>query len=128
MVDLLTRPPTRSTHTAPDRESWWERLTSIPVLCAGFVVLTLLAAGPLQSFDRALDEQWIRGAAPGVAPFLRDVLDRLAGQQVNLTVLCVVAIALAWRRLSWRPIVLGLATEAGFYTVGLMKLLFARPA
>ncbi|MGH3413326.1 MAG: phosphatase PAP2 family protein [Marmoricola sp.] len=105
-----------------------ELATSIPGLAAAFVVFTLLAMSPLEPLDRALDQHWVSGNAPGLMAFLNDGLDRLAGQQVNLTVLAVVAITLAWRRLSWRPILLAIMAEAGFYSTGLLKILFARPA
>lgn len=105
------------------------RATSLPVLVVAFVVVTVLASGPLRELDKALDFQWIRWYAPALRPFFQEVLDRIAGQAVVLPVLAAVGIPLAWRRRTWRPIVAGFAAEVGFLgIIGLMKIGFARPA
>lgn len=105
------------------------RAASIPVLAVAFVVVTVLASGPLRDLDRALDFQWVRWYAPTLRPFIQEVLDRIAGQAVVLPVLAAVAIPLAWRRRTWRPILIGTAAEVGFLgVIGLMKIGFARPA
>ncbi|MQA79723.1 MAG: phosphatase PAP2 family protein [Streptosporangiales bacterium] len=105
------------------------RAASLPVLVVAFVVVTVLASGPLRELDKLLDFQWIRWYAPSLRPFFQEVLDRIAGQAVVLPVLAAVAIPLAWRRRSWRPILAGFAAEVGFLgVIGLMKIGFARPA
>ena len=57
------------------------------------------------------------------------MLDRIAGQAVCLPVLTAVAIVLARRRRSWRPIVIALLAEVGFLGgVGTLKVLLGRGA
>ncbi|MBO9520492.1 MAG: phosphatase PAP2 family protein [Nocardioidaceae bacterium] len=102
--------------------------TSIPVLVGGFVVVTLLAIGPLQGLDHAIDGPWAQRFAPALAPFLMNVTDRVASQPVNLPVLVIAAVLIAWRTRSPRPVLLAIGAEAGFYLTGLLKLGFARPA
>jgi membrane-associated phospholipid phosphatase len=135
MALLTERPPRGAETTAPDagpgRTPWRAliaRATSWQALLVAFVVVVLLATGPLQGVDRALHHPWARELTPGLVPFLRDLLDRIAGQRVNLPVLATTAVVLAARRRSWRPVGVALVAEAGFYVVGLLKLLFARPA
>src|SRR5699024_12417842 len=52
-----------------------------------------------------------------------------ACQVVGLTVLAITAIALRYRRRSWRAIGFAVATESAFFLgVGSLKVLLARPA
>ncbi|MDN5894723.1 MAG: phosphatase PAP2 family protein [Nocardioides sp.] len=118
------RPP-----TGPRGASLLARATSIPALVLGLAVVTLAAAGPMQLLDQRLHRRWIVDLAPGLEPFVQGVLDRIAGQAVGLPVLAVVAIVLAHRRGSWRPIWFAVMAEvAFFFGVGALKLLLARPA
>lgn len=115
------------THTSrPRRLS--DVVTTIPALAAGFVVVTLLAAGPLQDLDRELQGEWTKKLAPGLLPFQLHVADRIASQPVNLPVLVAAALLVAWRARSLRPLLVAVVAEAGFYVTGLLKLTFARPA
>lgn len=110
------------------RGSRGEVATAVPMLAGGFVVVTLLAIGPLQGLDHALDGPWAQRYAPWLAPILMNVNDRIASQPVNLPVLLVAASIVAWRARLFRPLLLVVAAEAGFYLTGLLKLGFARPA
>ncbi len=118
----------------PDRfqaqsKGWLTRATSIWALAIGFVVVTIAAAGPLRVYDYLLNRRWLYLFNPELVWFAQNVLDRIAGQAVCLPVLAVVAIVLARRNQSWRPIGFALATEAAFYLgVGSMKVLLARPS
>ena len=104
-------------------------LFSFPALLIGLVVVTALAMEPLHQVDVALRGRWLLRVLPSWEPFFQQVLDRIAGQAVDAPVLVAVALALAARRRSWRPLLVAAAVEAGFYgVVGLMKLVFARPA
>ena len=110
-------------------EHWLRRLTSIPSLALSLALLTLLVAGPFQQLDVMLHRRWIAELVPGFQPFAQDVLDRIAGQAVSLPVLAIVAIVMAVRTRSWRPLALAALAEAGFYLgVGILKLLLARTA
>lgn len=122
--------PTPSRATVDVRgTSWPARLTSVPVLAIGLIVATMIAAGPMQVVDERLNHRWIMTIAPAWNPFLQEVLDRVAGQAVCLPVLATVAIVLAWRRRSWRPILFAAAAEAAFYLgIGGLKFLLARPS
>lgn len=102
--------------------------TGIPVLVGGFVVVTLLAIGPLQGVDHAVDGPWAQRYTPWLAPVLMQVNDRIASQPVNLPVLVLAAVLVGWRTRSARPLLLAAGAEAGFYLTGLLKLAFARPA
>ncbi|MGP9538860.1 phosphatase PAP2 family protein [Brachybacterium sp. AOP43-C2-M15] len=107
--------------------SMFDRLTSVPVLAAALTGLMLLAARPLNDLDLFLAKRWLYRVEPSLLPFAQNVLDRIAGQAVCLPVLAVVAIVIARRRRSWRPIVIGLLAEAGFLLgVGSLKVLTAR--
>lgn len=104
-------------------------LTSAPVLAAALTVMTLLAAGPLTSYDERAHGHWNRMLTPELAPFLTQVLDRIAGQAVCLPVLAAVAVTLSWRRRTWRPLWCAAAAELAFYVgVGGMKVILARPS
>lgn len=112
MRDLMPRPP---------------RLTSLPVLVAAFVGVTLLAAGPLRGLDHQLQAYWSRRYTPNWHDFLDAVPNAVAGQAVCLPVLAVVAAWLAWRHRTWHPIVLAVAAEALFYLgIGGLKVVLAR--
>jgi len=105
------------------------RLTSAPVLLAGLVVVTLLAAGPFQGMDEAAHGFWARRLTPGLQPFIQHVLDPIAGQAVCLPVLAAVAVTLSWRNRTWRPLWCAAMAELAFYGgVGLLKVVLARPA
>lgn len=104
-------------------------LTSAPVLAGALTVLTLLAAGPLTSYDEQVHGHWNRELTPHLAPLMTQVLDRIAGQAVCVPVLVAVAATLAWRRRTWRPLWCAAAAEIAFYVgVGGMKVILARPS
>ena len=99
------------------------------MLGGSLVVLTVLAAGPLQHLDTHGHEYWSRMLPPEVQYVLQHILDPIAGQAVCLPVLATVAVVVAHRRRSWRPIICAVAAEAAFYLgVGGSKVLLARPA
>lgn len=120
---------TQSTPRQSPPEPRWQLLVSFRTLLLGFVVVTALAAEPLHQVDVALHGRWVLDVMPEWAPFFQHVLDRIAGQAVDVPILAAVAIVLAVRHRTWRPLLVAAAVEAGFYgVVGLMKLFFARPA
>ncbi|WP_177191480.1 phosphatase PAP2 family protein [Nocardioides luteus] len=97
-------------------------------LGGALVLLTVLAAGPLQDLDIHGHEYWARMLPPEVYDVLQHVLDPIAGQTVCLPVLITVAVVIACRRRSWRPVICAAAAEAAFYLgVGGSKVLLARP-
>lgn len=105
------------------------RLTSAPVLAGALIVVTVLAAGPLQSIDAALQGYWAKKYTPNWADFLDSVPNAVAGQAVCLPVLLGVAIVLAHRHRTWHPLAIVVAAEAAFYVgVGGMKVLLGRTA
>jgi membrane-associated phospholipid phosphatase len=71
------------------------------LMVAAFVVLTVFAAGPLQSVDEALNS---RRDIAELRPALH-MLDRIGQRAVCLPVLFLVAWVLSQRVRSWRPIV-----------------------
>lgn len=104
-------------------------MLSLPGLSLVFVVFTVLAAWPLQRVDVALYQPWSEWLLPTWRPFIQNVIDHIAGQIVAVPMLGVLALTLAWRRRSWRPILTGLAVECGYLgIIGGMKLVFARRA
>jgi undecaprenyl-diphosphatase len=104
-------------------------LVSGPVLAAGLVSVTVLATGPLAPVDRALDRPWDEWLWPRWGPFWAEVVDPLARQAVVVPLLGLVAVVLAWRRWSFRPLVTACAAEFGAVVVGgVMKVGFARPS
>jgi undecaprenyl-diphosphatase len=116
-----------SVQTRPLRRR--DLLVSFPTLLGAFVVVTTLAIEPLHEVDVVLRGRWLLHVLPSWEPFFQHVLDRIAGQAVDAPVLVAVALALAVRRRTWRPLLVAAAVEAGFYgVVGLMKLAFARPS
>lgn len=125
MPSLQTRPAP----TAPAPQRRRDLLVSFPTLLAGFAVVTGLAMEPLHQVDLALHGRWILRLLPAAQPFLQHVLDRIAGQAVDAPVLVAVALVLAARYRTWRPLLVAAAVEGGFFgLIGLMKLVFARPA
>lgn len=105
------------------------RIKSAVVLGGALALLTVLAAGPLQQVDTTGHRYWSRMLSPQAQFVLQDILDPIAGQAVCLPVLALVAIVIAYRRRSWRPIICAAAAEAAFYLgVGSLKVLLARPA
>ena len=121
--------PSRQRAAWPRRASVRRELTAAGLLGAAFVVVTTLAAGPLERVDASLRGRWVLGVTPGLEPLFQDVLDKLASQAICVPVLAAVAIAIAVRRRSWRPIaVAGGAELAWLVVVGALKVLFARPA
>lgn len=109
------------------KRSLFDRLTSVPALVAMLLGVMVLAAGPLHDLDLFLAKRWLYRVAPELLPFTQHVLDRIAGQAICLPVLAVVAIVIARRRRSWRPILLGGLAELGFLLgVGSLKVLTAR--
>ena len=110
-------------------KGWLTQATSIWVLALGFVVLTIFAAGPLRVWDYQLNRRWLYLFNPDLVWFTQNILDSIAGQAVCMPVLAIVAIVLARRRQSWRPIGFALAAEAAFFIgIGGLKILLARPA
>lgn len=107
--------------------SWIGRLTSPWTLAISLLAVILIAGGPLQQLDLFLAKLWLHRLEPDLVWFAQNVLDRIASNVVCLPILAVVAIVLARRRRSWRPIVFTLLTEAAFLVgVGGMKVFLAR--
>lgn len=105
------------------------RITSLPALGAALVTVTLLAAGPLQGIDRALDRPWSQQVQLGWHRFFVHVVDRVASREVALPVLAVVAALLAWRLRRWRPLVVAFAAVlADKALIAVMKVFLARSA
>ncbi len=109
----------------------WLRLDPASDLDLGprhrFVTAFVIAAGPFQQIDLLLAKRWLRRIEPDLVWFAQNVLDRIAGQMICLPVLAAVAIVIARRRRSWRPIILAASAEVAFYLgVGGLKLLTAR--
>lgn len=106
-----------------------KRMTSWPILTIILGIFIVLSVGPLQNLDRALAQDWSEWIIPKLGPVLADVIDPIASQPVAVPILGLVAVVLAWRTWSLRPIISGALTE--FAVVGLggmMKLFFGRPA
>lgn len=105
------------------------RLTSAPVLAGALVAVTLLAAGPLQPLDSALQGYHAKKYTPNWADFLDTVPNAVAGQAVCLPVLLAVAAVFAWKRRTWHPLAIVAAAEVAFYVgIGGMKVLLGRTA
>lgn len=105
------------------------RFFSVSVLTCALAALTVLAAGPLRDYDVRGHRYWSRMLTPDVQRILQQVLDRIAGQAVDLPILAIVAITIAVRLRSWRPILIAAMAELAFYGgVGGIKVLLARPA
>ena len=103
------------------------RLTSAPALAAMLLAVILLAIGPLQELDLFLARRWLYRWEPSLLPFAQNVLDRLASQIVCVPILAALAVVLARRRRSWRPLVIAGIAELSFALgVGAMKVFFAR--
>lgn len=91
------------------------------------LILIILVAGPLQELDYSLAHLWFRRFEPDLEWFAQNILNRVSSQAVCLPVLIVVALVLARRRGSWRPIVFALASELAFLVgIGGLKVLLAR--
>lgn len=134
-----TRAPSGEADPSPEggrravRDAGWLRSvagfgTSVPVLAVSLVVVTLLASGPLHAFDRALNAPWSQWVLEGWRPFFLTVLDRAASRAVGVPILALIALVLARRLRSWRPLVV--AAGAIFAVIGLvatMKMTLARP-
>lgn len=102
---------------------------SLLALLVTFVIFTLLAAGPLQGLDRALNQPWSKLFVPVLADFVQERLDPVAGQAIAVPVLGLVAVILSWRCRSWRPLlVAGGAELVVSGLVGVLKLGLARPS
>ena len=107
--------------------TWIGRLTSPWTLAISLLAVILLAGGPLQQLDLFLAKMWLYRINPDLIWFAQNVLDRIASNAVCLPILAVVAIVLARRRRSWRPIVFTLLVEAAFLIgVGGLKVFLAR--
>ena len=107
--------------------TWWDRLTSAPVLAVTLVLVIVIAAGPFQDTDLFLAKRWLYRIEPSLLPFAQNVLDPIAGQAICLPVLLAVAAVIARRRRSWRPLLIAGLAELGFLAgVGSMKVLLAR--
>lgn len=104
-----------------------DRLTSAPSLAIALVLVIVVAAGPFQDMDLFLAKRWLYRLDPSLLPFAQNVLDPIAGQAVCLPVLVAVAVVIARRRRSWRPLLIAGLAELGFLLgVGTMKVLLAR--
>lgn len=102
-------------------------ISSWPALAAGLLLVTLLASGPLQGLDQWLNRPWNDWLAPTTGPVLAEMIDPLASQKVALPLLGLVAVWLAWRRWTIRPVVVAAAIELSVAFLGSgMKLFFAR--
>ena len=109
--------------------NWAKRLVSTPALLLGFLAVTAMAIGPFQWIDDRMNVRWIKTYAPSLEWFMQNVLDRIAGQAVCLPILALVALILAYRRRTWRPIIIATLAELAFYGgVGGLKVIFARPS
>jgi len=105
------------------------RLLSWPGLTVILGIFIVLAAGPLQNFDRVLAQEWYEWILPESGPFLAEVIDPIASQSVAVPLLGLVAVILAWRTWSLHPIIIGALTEFAVVGVGgVMKLFFGRPS
>lgn len=105
------------------------RLTSAPVLAGALVLVTALAAGPLQPLDAALQGYHAKKYTPNWAEFLDSVPNAVAGQAVCLPALVAVALYIAWKRRTWHPLAIVVAAEVAFYGgIGGMKVLLGRTA
>lgn len=105
------------------------RLTSAPVLAGALVLVTALAAGPLQPLDAALQGYHAKKYTPNWAEFLDSVPNAVAGQAVCLPALLGVALYIAWKRRTWHPLAIVVAAEVAFYGgIGGMKVLLGRTA
>jgi len=121
--------PVEPSRPRTTRASVRRELTAAGLLGAAFVAVTVLAAGPLERVDATLRGRWVVEKTPGLEPLFQDVLDRLASQAVCVPVLVAVAVTIAVRRRSWRPLVVASSAElAWLVIVGALKVLFARPA
>lgn len=111
---------TGSTNGAAVAGSWLRqgaRLSlSLPGLALWLVIVTALAMGPLQGFDQAFTRPWSDWYLPNAGPFLAVLVDPIASQIVAVPIMGLVAVYLAWRRWSWRPILAGSIAEFGTAT------------
>lgn len=99
------------------------------MLAGALILVTVLAAGPLQPLDVALQGFHAKKYTPNWAVFLDQVPNAVAGQAVCLPVLLVIALVLARRHRTWHPLAIVVATEIGFYVgIGGMKVLLGRTA
>lgn len=97
-------------------------------LAVWLVAVTMLAAGPLQGLDRALNRPWSRMVLPDLRPFFVHVVDSLADARVAMSVASAVSLIVAWRARSIRPLVVtAAALTSGTALVVAMKLVTARP-
>lgn len=109
------------------KRTWAERLTSAPSLAVALLLVIVIAAGPFQDVDLFLAKRWLYRLDPSLLPFAQDVLDPIAGQAICLPVLLGVAVVIARKRRSWRPLLIAGLAELGFLAgVGSMKFLLAR--
>lgn len=136
---LETRPPSAPTAPAsapagtprhePAARRLGRALLSLPGLVVAFAVITALAMEPLHHVDLALQARWVHQVLPGWGHFFQAYLDPIAGQSVDAPILVLVALLVARRHGTWRPLLVAAAAEGAFYAiVGLMKIAFARPA
>lgn len=103
------------------------RITSLPFLTGAFVLVTLLAAGPLRELDAVLQSYWARQYTPNWRLFLDRVPNAVAGQAVCAPVLAAVAITLGLRHRTWHPVVIAVAAEVAFFVgIGGLKVVLAR--
>lgn len=101
---------------------------SLPALTVWLVIVTVLAAGPLQGLDRALSQPWSRFIVPDLRPFFLYVVDSMADMVVAMATISVVSLVVAWRARSVRPLVVTAgAVSSETALIVAMKLVTARP-
>ena len=120
-------PPLRRSLSKRWGEGWIGRLTSPWTLALALIAVIVIAGGPLQHFDLFMAKMWLYRFNPDLVWYAQNIFDRLASNIVCLPVLAAIAIVLARRRRSWRPILFAVLTEVAFLLgVGGMKVLLAR--
>ncbi|GGF41072.1 phosphatidic acid phosphatase [Marmoricola endophyticus] len=126
-ADIVTARPRRPGDPGLHLPRWCtSRRRRVEVAVLLFVAFTVLAIGPLKAFDLALHRPWATVLTPNRVELLRDTADKVAGQQVNTSVLVLVALIGVARSRSWNPLVYAVAATIGFYAVGAVKIVFAR--
>lgn len=101
---------------------------SLSALAGWLAAVTVLAAGPLQGLDRALNQPWSRFIVPDLRPFFVHVVDSMADPFVAMATVSVVSLLVARRARSIRPLVVTAgAVSSETALVVTLKLATARP-